>query len=181
MAKAPRNDKGGDKGGDSGAPYEPPPRSGKNAPRSVSTHAAALSRALAGRNGFATMTVATRWREIAGDALARHTQPLSITKNASGGTLLLRAESGAALLVQHQTREILSRVNAVLGDGALTAIRIAQGAIPRPASNPKPAPPRLTPAEQEAVKQSVAGVQDDDLRSRLAALMGHSVARRRRT
>lgn len=169
MAKAPRNDKPAE------TPGEPAPRSGRKGPYRVSGHAAPLARAIAGRNGFPTMTVAARWREIAGEALAAHTQPLSIAKGARGGTLLLRAESGAALLVQHQSREILARVNAILGEGAVTALRLVQGVMPRSRAEPRPAQPRLTQAEEEAIRSQVAQIGDDELRMRLAALLRHAV------
>lgn len=168
MAKAPSDDK------------PAAPRSGRKGPWRVSGAAGGLARAIAGRNGFSVIAVATRWREIAGEALAAHTQPLSVSKNASGGTLLLKAESGAALLVQHQSREIMARVNALLGEGAVTSIRLTQGTIARARQEPKPAPPRLTAAEEAAVRDQVAKVGDDVLRDRLARLMRASIAAQKR-
>ena len=72
-----------------------------------------------------------RWREIVGDQLARVTRPQKLTKGraGSGGTLELRVAGPAALLVQHQSAEILSRVNLFLGPGAVEKLRIAQGPV----------------------------------------------------
>lgn len=171
MAKAPRNDKAASEENEG-----PPPRSGRKTLVKLGGDTSRLARGMAGRNGFAVLSVATRWREIAGEALAAHTQPLSVTKTSTGGTLLLRAESGAALLIQHQSREILSRVNAVLGEGAVTAIRLQQGAIQRSRAEPKPVLPRLSPAEEAAIAHQVEAIADAGLRERMASLLRTALA-----
>ena len=79
------------------------------------------------------ISVASRWHDIAGAALANHTQPLSISPT---GVLTLRADGGAALLVQHQSREMIARVNALLGPGAVSSVKLVQGAV---AARPRPA------------------------------------------
>jgi len=108
-----------------------------------------------------------RWREIVGDRLARVTRPQKLTKGrgGAGGVLELRVAGAAALLVQHQSEDILQRVNLFLGTGAVDRLRIAQGPIKplsdapaRPAR--RSAPPPL-PAHQEAeLKASVAAAPD---------------------
>ena len=60
-----------------------------------------------------------RWREIVGERLARVSRPQKLTKGRGGaaGTLELRVVGAAALLVQHQSEDILQRVNLFLGAG----------------------------------------------------------------
>ena len=72
-----------------------------------------------------------RWREIVGDRLARVTRPQKLTNGRGGqpGVLELRVAGAAALLVQHQSEEILARVNLFLGEGAVGKLRIAQGPV----------------------------------------------------
>lgn len=108
-----------------------------------------------------------RWREIVGDRLARVTRPQKLTKGRSGagGVLELRVAGAAALLVQHQSEDILQRVNLFLGPGSVDRLRIAQGPIKPLADAPKKPPRRSAPpplpAQQEAeLKASVAAAPD---------------------
>ncbi|WP_029415284.1 DUF721 domain-containing protein [Brevundimonas bacteroides] len=118
-----------------------------------------------------------RWREIVGDQLARVTRPQKLTKGraGAGGTLELRVAGPAALLVQHQSADILKRVNLFLGEGAVERLRIAQGPVkplPAPAASTKGARRRIEPLDASAeveLKQSVAAAPDA-LRTALANL-----------
>ena len=108
-----------------------------------------------------------RWREIVGERLARVSRPQKLTKGRGGaaGTLELRVVGAAALLVQHQSEDILQRVNLFLGAGTVDKLRIAQGPVKPLADTPtgpkrRAAPPPL-PAHQEAeLKASVADAPD---------------------
>ncbi len=109
-----------------------------------------------------------RWREIVGDQLARVTRPQKLTKGraGAGGTLELRVAGPAALLVQHQSADILKRVNLFLGEGTVATLRIAQGPVkplPAPAASTKGARRRIEPldaAVEAELKQSVEGAPD---------------------
>lgn len=109
-----------------------------------------------------------RWREIVGDQLARVTRPQKLTKGqaGSGGTLELRVAGPAALLVQHQSADILKRVNLFLGEGAVEKLRIAQGPVkPLPVTSActKGARRRIEPLDAAAeadLKQSVEAAPD---------------------
>jgi hypothetical protein len=118
-----------------------------------------------------------RWREIVGDQLARVTRPQKLTRGraGAGGTLELRVAGPAALLVQHQSAEILSRVNLFLGPGAVDKLRIAQGPVKplaTPAASSKGARRRIDPLDAAAeaeLTQSVARAPDA-LKAALAGL-----------
>lgn len=109
-----------------------------------------------------------RWREIVGDQLARVTRPQKLTRGRAGpngertgGTLELRVAGPAALLVQHQSADILARVNLFLGEGAVDKLRIAQGPVkplPAPAASTRGARRRFEPLDAGAeaeLKQSI--------------------------
>ena len=117
-----------------------------------------------------------RWREIVGDRLARVTRPQKLTTGKGGapGVLELRVAGAAALLVQHQSQDILARVNLFLGAGSVDRLRIAQGpvaplkeAAARPKRNATPAP---LPAQAEADLAASIAAAPEELRAALARL-----------
>jgi len=123
----------------------PPPRRGRAdvvGPDIQFAAQTALSRA-----GFSDPTLILRWEEIAGSETARLAQPIKMSESASGGVLTLRAEPGAALFLQHESRALCERINGYLGRTAVSRLRFVQGALtlrtrealPRPAKGPVPA------------------------------------------
>lgn len=92
---------------------------------------APLIRELDKKFGRGAEALQPRWREIVGDRLARVTEPVKLTRARAnaGGVLELRVAGAAALLVQHQSAEIIARVNLFLGDGAVEKLRISQGPV----------------------------------------------------
>jgi len=123
----------------------PPPRRGwvgALGPDAELAAQTALSRA-----GFSDPTLVLRWDEIAGVETARLAQPIKISESASGGVLTLRAEPGAALFLQHDSRALCERINAYLGRPAISRLRFVQGPLtprdrqplPKPANGPVPA------------------------------------------
>jgi len=101
-----------------------------------------------------------RWREIVGDRLARVTEPVKLTKGRgnAGGALELRVAGAAALLVQHQSADIIERVNLFLGAGSVEKLRISQGPVrglvdpASPTRRTRPAPPLDAAAEAELAR-----------------------------
>lgn len=136
-----------------------------------------MVRELDERFGKGAGALEPRWREIVGERLARVTRPQKLTrgKPGQGGTLELRVAGPAALLVQHQSAEILERVNLFLGPGSVERLRIAQGPVaPLQSSPDKPKrvdrrpPPLDAAAEAELVKSLEPA--SDRLKSALARL-----------
>ena len=132
----------------------PAPKAGKALTKFV--------RDLDGRFGKGAGALEPRWHDIVGERLARVTRPQKLTKGRgnAGGTLELKVAGAAALLVQHQSQEIIDRVNLFLGPGSVERLRISQGPIaslaavqsPKQRSGPQP----LTAAEQAALADSLA-------------------------
>lgn len=113
----------------------------KESRRSFQTRALAdmlprLVRRALGRRGFAETRIVTHWREIVGEALAKHTLPerIAFPRGArDGGNLHLLAEGGFALELQHLQPLLIERVNAFFGYGAIARVTIVQAPIPRSA------------------------------------------------
>ena len=86
---------------------------------------AAAAEALIGRRGWAKRLHGARvhehWPTIAGPALAEHVEPVRL----HGGVLVVRASSPAwATQLRFLSTELLSRANAVLGEGAVTSVTV---------------------------------------------------------
>ena len=139
-------------------PEEPPPRRNRSEPVSRSVNI--LGGAALARAGFRDPTLILRWDDIAGPELARIARPLKWSEGASGGTLTLKAEPGAALFLQHETRSLCERINTYLGRNAVSKLRFVQGALP-PKTIHRPAPKRAVaippndPALQYKGKESL--------------------------
>ena len=141
----------------------PAPRPAPKAGRALQ----GLIRELDAKFGRGASALEPRWTEIVGERLARVTRPQKLTKGrgGAGGTLELRVAGPAALLVQHQSEEILQRVNLFLGEGSVDKLRIAQGPVKPPVGLAPPVrarpAPRPLPAHQEAeLKAAVADAAD---------------------
>jgi hypothetical protein len=125
-------------------PDAPPQRRGWITP--VSADAGIAAAAAFARAGFRDPALVLRWREIAGDAVARIAQPLKLADGPSGGTLTLRAAPAAALFLGHEKRALCERINAYLGFEAVVQIKFSQGAplvrppLPRPNKPAGPMP-----------------------------------------
>jgi hypothetical protein len=105
------------------------------------------------RAGFRDPTLVLRWEEIAGPDVARLARPIKLSEGASGGVLTLKAEPGAALFLQHETRALCGRINDYLGRDAIVRLRFVQGPlVARPA---KPMPRKVggtLPPDDPAMK-----------------------------
>jgi hypothetical protein len=125
------------------------------------------------------------WEEIVGPRLARLSRPeriqwprrLNEDDPFEPAVLVIACEGVAALHIQHQTGEIVSRANTFLGFAAIGRIRIVQkpGALaPR---TPRPAPRPLSETEKSRLAGTVGGIEDASLRASLerpgASVLGH--------
>ncbi|MDE2134042.1 MAG: DUF721 domain-containing protein [Alphaproteobacteria bacterium] len=101
------------------------------------------------RAGFSDPTLVLRWDEIAGPETARLARPVRLSEGPNGGVLTLKAEPGAALFLQHETRPLCERINAYLGRPAVSRLRFVQGPlIPRHApSMHRTLPGTIPPAD----------------------------------
>jgi hypothetical protein len=108
--------------------------------------AAAAAQAAFARAGFPDPTLVLRWEEIAGPETARLARPIRFSQGPNGGVLTLKAEPGAALFLQHESRPLCERINAYLGRPAVSRLRFVQGPLtPRPASRLHKATPGTVP------------------------------------
>src|SRR3954469_6292028 len=83
------------------------------------------------RAGFPDPSLVLRWAQIAGPAVARLARPVKWQEDQAGATLTLKCEAGAAVLLQHQTRELIQRLNAYLGANRIGRLKLVSGQFTR--------------------------------------------------
>lgn len=117
------------------------------------------------------------WEEIAGARLAATTRPEKIAwprrmhedDPFQPGTLVVACEGMAALHLQHETGEVIARVNAFLGFAAIGRLKIVQKPVAVPAKA-RPRPRGLSGTEAARLDGLVGAIEDDGLREALARL-----------
>ena len=133
------------------------------------------------KQGFAARELVTRWAEIAGPEIARHSEPLKIQwpravegQPQEPATLVLRVEGPAALEIQHASDALLQRVNRFFGWSAVGKLALRQAPLSR---REKPRAPRAPDARAVAqVAETLTAIEDEELRAALARL-GASIKR----
>jgi hypothetical protein len=129
-----------------------------------------------------SMALVQSWDEIAGGRLAAGSRPEKIVWQRRSdadepfrpATLVVACEGATALRLQHETAEIIGRVNAFLGFAAIGAVRIVQKPVGLQSQRTRPVLRALTGNEERRLASAVEGVEDDGLRAALQAL-GKSV------
>lgn len=123
--------------------------------------------------GFGSAAILAQWRDIVGGELGLRTRPEKIVWPRQGeeqpkpATLVVRAEGGDALEIQHMTREIVDRINAFFGWPAVGKVKVRQAPVARasaPAENPPQEPDRPAPPAD------LSGIDDPELREALERL-----------
>ena len=121
-------------------PEEPPKRRNWVAP--LAPDAAATGQTAFIRAGFSDPSLVLHWDEIAGPETARLARPLRLSEGPSGGVLTLKAEPGAAVFLQHETRSLCERINSYLGRPTVARLKFVEGALaPRPKAPLRRSPP----------------------------------------
>lgn len=118
------------------------------------------------------------WEEIAGPRLAGRSRPEKIQwprrmhedDPFEPAVLVIACEGMAALHLQHETSEIINRVNAFLGFTAIGRIRIVQKPLAAGKKMQKPAPRPLSAPEKTKLAGTVGLIEDDGLRASLEKL-----------
>jgi len=144
----------------------------------------AIARPSLERYGFAYAELLRNWAAIAPDA-ARFARPESLhfprragKGKGMGAHLRLRVQPGRALEMQHMQGEIIERINAYFGYGAVEKLTFLQAPLEDAERPHEPPPPAPDPAARERLLRRARKIADADLRESLARLAeGVSVKR----
>lgn len=133
-----------------------------------------------------SLSLVQSWPEIAGPFAGERSRPEKVIwprGKASGAgaaaTLVIACEASAALELQHETSEIIARVNGFLGHAAIGKVKLVQKGVLPDAAPPRDKPGPITGEERAAIARLTAGIENAGLRAALDRL-GASVKGRRR-
>lgn len=137
------------------------------------------------RRGFGSASLLSWWPDIVGPDYEESTFPESIHwpkrydqrgADASTATLTVRVMPSHALFFQHEVPQVLERINQFLGYQAIGRVRIVQGEISRPESDPRPKLRPLSDTESAELDARLTDISETDLQSSLkrlgAAILG---------
>lgn len=91
---------------------------------SAGTFIAAILRAAGAEDGLNEDEVRATWKELAGDFIARHTEPISV----KGGHLVLRVTQPALRFQLEQMKPmLLARIRNTLGENRIKSVKFTLG------------------------------------------------------
>lgn len=149
-------------------------------PVPVARLVAKVARPLAGRIQAATARLALDWPQVVGPALAAVTAPERLSGGKGARVLTIRAAGPVALELQHLAPQLIERINAHLGPGAVARLRFIQSAPGFAETQAQAAlPPRRAPDPQALARMeaALAEVPEGPLREAMARL-GRAIAAR---
>ena len=173
--------------------YRPAPAAGRAVARVVKP----LSKKFSGSSSAAHLV--PHWPSIIGEKWAKFSRPEKFSGDKNGKTLIIGAPGPAATLIMASAGQIIERVNIFMGEGAVTSIRViqkkmtpsqntgqnnagghAQNKSTRPHYNRAGGinPPRgLTPLEEDHLQTSLKHIEEQKLKTALAALGRNVISR----
>lgn len=136
------------------------------------------------KTGMSTALVAA-WPDIVGPRLSETTRPEKLVWPPHRGeadafepaTLIIAGEGHAVLRLQHQTGEVLSRINAFFGFHAVDRIKIVQRTVAPMRVDRRPKLRSLNPQDRTRIEDMVGGVEDEKLREALRDFAAATLAR----
>lgn len=136
------------------------------------------------RRGFATTDLIAAWPEIVGSRFADCTRPEKIVwsrgeeMDGAPALLVVRVDGPRAIFVQHEAGQIIERVNAFLGYGAIGHLRIVQAPVSVGGMAETTSERPLSADAEAELEARLSGVADKDLRSVLDRLGRGVLAKR---
>jgi hypothetical protein len=139
------------------------------------------------RRAGISVALVQSWEEIVGPRLSGRSRPermqwprrMHDDDPFEPATLVVACEGIAALHLQHETGEVIGRINAFLGFNAVGRIRIVQRPVAVGKSVARPAARPLDAAEKTKLAATVGMIEDDGLRASLERLGATILGRKR--
>ncbi|WP_417685361.1 DUF721 domain-containing protein [Roseibium sp.] len=139
------------------------------------------------KRGFASVDILAAWPDIVGERYGERVQPERLVwprrtgedgeMTADPATLVVHTDGATAMMLSHETPQLIERINTFYGWAAVGRIKIIQRPVARPHKDgPRRARP-LTIEEKKRLEGHVEAVADDRLREALKKLGAEIIAR----
>ena len=135
----------------------------------LSTDLKSMARTVLGKRGFSSVDLLTCWEDIVGSQLAIGVRPDKITYprgQRTEGILYVKVLGGAfAVMIEHQKKKLLEKINVFLGYTAIGDIKIVQGnPLEKKVLKTEEIKRVLTTEEKKNLKLKVEGIEDPELK-----------------
>lgn len=140
------------------------------------------------KRGFASVDIVASWADIVGERYGARVQPDRLVwprqteledpdAPRQPATLVVHTDGATALMLSHESEQVLERINVFYGWAAIGRIKILQ----KPVSQKKSSRPKklrsLTQSEEQRLDESIDGVENDRLRLALKKLGAQVIAK----
>ena len=140
------------------------------------------------KRGFASHDLLACWPDIAGEPYGSRVQPErliwprrpkhdDIETSGEQATLVVHTDGPTALMLSHDSRQLIERLNTFLGWAAICRIKIVQRPVVREQRKKAAKMRPLTAAEQARLSSLVGGVENERLREALKKLGASVIAK----
>lgn len=140
------------------------------------------------KRGFASVDIIAAWADIVGERYGARVQPDRLIwprrpdrtdpeTPPEPAILVVHTDGATALLLSHETAQVIERINTFYGWQAVGRIKILQKPVKVKPSAPKRQLRQLTRSEQDRLDQNLEGVQNERLRDALKKLGTQVIAR----
>ncbi|WP_418152586.1 DUF721 domain-containing protein [Litorimonas sp. RW-G-Af-16] len=118
--------------------------------------------------GSSALALGKVWPDIMGPRWSKISSPVRFVGSKDGHTLIISAPGPAAALIMAASRPIIERLNAHLGEGHVTKLRVVQSKM---TATQSAVPKRgLSPREAEQLQDSLSQVKQSGLKQALEKL-----------
>lgn len=140
------------------------------------------------KRGFASVDIVTAWPDIVGERYGTRVLPDKLIwprqpelsdpeKPPQPATLVVHTDGATAMMLSHDSAQVIERINTFYGWAAIGRIKILQKPVrTKQAEQAKPLR-SLTEREEEKLDKSLEGVENDRLREALKKLGAQVIAK----
>jgi hypothetical protein len=123
-------------------------------------------------------SLALYWPEIIGEKYAQSSRPLTVTwpraytphTQFQSGCLTIASENSAILELQHQTPQLIEKINKYFGYCVINSIKIKQTSLEKFKNRPVKTAPKISLEQEKSVKKIVDLIENEDLKKSLQQL-----------
>jgi hypothetical protein len=140
------------------------------------------------KRGFASVDIIASWADIVGERYGTRVQPERLVwprrpdrtdpeTPPEPAVLVVHTDGATALMLSHDSAQVIERINTFYGWRAIGRIKILQKPVQVKRPEPKKSLRPLTRSEEERLETNLEGVENDRLREALKKLGAQVIAR----